>query len=226
MSAKIRNAPSGENTSPQDSDAFPVTGSQYMQLSTLYPYVLGNAADSDITFTDITTGNADSDNHGYLPKLPGDSDQYLDGVGVWGTPPFISSVADSDVIFTDNTTNDADSDTHGYLPKLPGDSDQYLDGAGAWGVPPFLSSVADSDILFTDITTNNASSTKHGFLPKLSNDSDQYLNGKGTWDTLSIPAGSQYRGYAWEYDTDSGNADGWTLATLDGGPMLLLTNLE
>jgi len=151
MSAKIRNAPSGENASPQDSDAFPVTGSQYMQLLTLSGYVIDNVFDSDIQFTDITTGNADSDTHGYLPKLPGDSDQYLDGVGAWGVPPFLSSVSDSDVVFTDNTTNNADSDAHGFLPKLPGDSDNFLDGSGSWVNPYFLAPTGDGSGL-TGIT--------------------------------------------------------------------------
>ena len=183
MSAKIRNAPSGENTSPQDSDAFPVTGSQYMQLSTLSGYTNDNVFDSDIQFTDNTTGNADSDNHGYLSKLPGDSDQYLDGVGAWGVPPFLTSVSDSDVVFTDNTTGDADSDTHGYLPKLNGDSDTWLDGLGNFTTPPSSGSVYDSDILFSDTTANDADSDQHGFLPKLSGDSDTWLDGLGNWVT-------------------------------------------
>ena len=137
MSSTIRNAPSGENTSPQDSDAFPVTGSQYMQLVTLSGYVLDNVFDSDIQFTDIADGNADSDAHGFLPKLSGDSDTFLDGSGAWANPGFITSVYDSDVIFTDNTTNNASAAAHGYLPKLSNDSDTWLDGLGNWIAPPY-----------------------------------------------------------------------------------------
>lgn len=44
-------------------------------------------AESLVTFTDITTHNASTSMHGYLPKLDGNSAHYLDGTGVWSTPP-------------------------------------------------------------------------------------------------------------------------------------------
>ena len=183
MSATIRNAPSGENTNPQDSDAFPVTGSQYMQLVTLSGYVIDNVFDSDIQFTDITTGNADSDAHGFLPKLSGDSDTWLDGLGNFTTPPGTpSSVYDSDILFSDTTANNADTDQHGFLPKLSGDSDTWLDGLGNFTTPvSFAVSVSDSDVVFSDTTAGNADSDAHGFLPKLPGDSDQFLDGSGAW---------------------------------------------
>lgn len=46
----------------------------------------GTIQGSDITFTDVTTGNATTSNHGYLRKLSGTSTQYLDGSGAWSTP--------------------------------------------------------------------------------------------------------------------------------------------
>lgn len=53
----------------------------------------GTAYDSDIVFSDTTAGNADSDQHGFLPKLSGDSDTWLDGKGAWTTPATSSSTA-------------------------------------------------------------------------------------------------------------------------------------
>lgn len=43
-------------------------------------------ADSDITFTDITTNNASTSKHGYLKKLSGSATEYMDGSGAWSTP--------------------------------------------------------------------------------------------------------------------------------------------
>lgn len=44
-------------------------------------------AENVVTFTDITTNNASTTKHGYLPKLDGTSTHYLDGSGAWSTPP-------------------------------------------------------------------------------------------------------------------------------------------
>lgn len=43
-------------------------------------------AESTITFTDITTGNATTLAHGYLPKLSGSTSNYLRGDGTWAAP--------------------------------------------------------------------------------------------------------------------------------------------
>ena len=72
---KILKAPNGENAKLADSDAFPSTGSQDTLLSSVLAYIRASGiSDSDILFTDITDGDADSDQHGFLPKLSGDSD--------------------------------------------------------------------------------------------------------------------------------------------------------
>lgn len=44
-------------------------------------------AESVVTFTDITTNNASTSKHGYLPKLDGNSAHYLDGTGAFSAPP-------------------------------------------------------------------------------------------------------------------------------------------
>lgn len=47
---------------------------------------LGTVNDSDVVFTDITTGNASTTKHGYLKKLSGTATQYLGGDGNFTTP--------------------------------------------------------------------------------------------------------------------------------------------
>lgn len=43
-------------------------------------------SDATITTTDVTTNNASTTKHGFLPKLSGSSSQYLDGSGAWSVP--------------------------------------------------------------------------------------------------------------------------------------------
>ena len=43
--------------------------------------------DSQVTFTDITTGNASTSNHGFLVKLSGSSTDVLKGDGTFGAAP-------------------------------------------------------------------------------------------------------------------------------------------
>lgn len=46
----------------------------------------GAPAESDVTFTDITTNNASTSKHGYLKKLDNNAAHYMDGTGAWSTP--------------------------------------------------------------------------------------------------------------------------------------------
>lgn len=39
-----------------------------------------------ISFIDVTTGNATSSAHGFAPKLPNDSTKFLNGTGSYTTP--------------------------------------------------------------------------------------------------------------------------------------------
>lgn len=50
------------------------------------PSWLTSLAESKISFTDITTGNASITAHGFLPKLNNSSTQFLNGQGAWATP--------------------------------------------------------------------------------------------------------------------------------------------
>lgn len=44
-------------------------------------------SDATITFSDITTNNASTSNHGFLKKLDNTATHYMDGTGNWSTPP-------------------------------------------------------------------------------------------------------------------------------------------
>lgn len=50
--------------------------------------ILDTVKDSDVVFTDITTGNVTSTKHGYAPKSPGDVTKFLNGGPTpgWSTP--------------------------------------------------------------------------------------------------------------------------------------------
>ena len=52
--------------------------------------------ESDISFTDITTGNVSTSKHGYFPKLPNDPTKFINGIGSWveisaGYPVYLAS---------------------------------------------------------------------------------------------------------------------------------------
>lgn len=62
------------------------TGPGYLkQASSGASITVAYPAESEVTFTDITTGNASTTKHGYLPKLPNDATKFLDGTGAWDT---------------------------------------------------------------------------------------------------------------------------------------------
>ena len=42
--------------------------------------------EANLSFTDVTTGNASASQHGLLPKLSGTATQFLNGTGGWSTP--------------------------------------------------------------------------------------------------------------------------------------------
>jgi hypothetical protein len=45
-----------------------------------------SVTDAQVVFSDITTGNSSTSNHGFLKKLDGNAAHFLDGTGAWGTP--------------------------------------------------------------------------------------------------------------------------------------------
>ena len=48
---------------------------------------IAGTPDTNVTFTDNTTGNVSTTAHGYAPKLPNDATKYFDGTGAYSVPP-------------------------------------------------------------------------------------------------------------------------------------------
>jgi hypothetical protein len=64
------------------------SGSTHNFVTSIVGGVVSTAqpADSDISFSDITTGNAATTQHGFLKKLDNTATHYMDGTGNWSTP--------------------------------------------------------------------------------------------------------------------------------------------
>lgn len=62
-----------------------------------------NQAETTITFTDVTTNNASTSNHGYFPKLPTASGKYLKDDMTWATPSGASGGTPALTLGTTNT---------------------------------------------------------------------------------------------------------------------------
>ena len=65
--------------------------------------VAHSQAETTITFTDVVTGNANTTNHGYLPKLTGSTTNFLNANGAWTTPTDTNTT----YTFASGTTNGA-----------------------------------------------------------------------------------------------------------------------
>lgn len=140
---------------------------------------LTTVIESNLSFTDITTANSSTSLHGLMPKLGGDQNTFINGVGQW------VNVSEPTFSFTDITTANSTTSKHGLLPKLGGGSTNFLRADGTWATPPGtgLTTVIESNLLFTDITTANSTTSQHGLLPKLGGGSTNFLRADGTWAT-------------------------------------------
>jgi hypothetical protein len=125
------------------------------------PAGTGNIYDSDIIFQDITTGNADSDSHGFLLKLSMSTSNFLRADGTWQAPPASGSVYDSDILFSDTIANNSTTSQHGFLPKLSGDSTEYLNGDGEWITP----AVGSGRTLIAENTPTGTGTTTFSSIP-------------------------------------------------------------
>lgn len=88
----------------------------------------GFVAESEVTFTDITTNNASTSQHGFLPKLSGTSTQYLDGTGAYSTPSGIVNSYTSQAFSSQTSVTVTHS--FGVYPLV-----QVIDGSGYVQVP-------------------------------------------------------------------------------------------
>jgi len=69
--------PTGLPASPSDATKF---------LNGAATPTFAQVKDSDLSTSDVATNNVSTAKHGFVPKAPGVSTQYLDGTGAWSTP--------------------------------------------------------------------------------------------------------------------------------------------
>lgn len=111
-------------------------------------------ADSEVTFTDITTNNASTSAHGYLPKLSGSSTQFLNGTGAFSTPSGIVNSYTSQAFSSQTSVNV----THnfGVYPLV-----QVINGSGVVVLPLDIThnTVNDFTVTFTSSTSGTIVAT-------------------------------------------------------------------
>lgn len=145
--------------------------------------------EDDLSFSDVTTANADASKHGLLPKLSGNAGEFLNGTGGWTTaagagtvtsvaltmPTGIFDIAGSPITGAGTLAVTFDSQSANLV---------FAGPASGGAAAPTMRSLVEADTTLSDVTTNNASSARHGYLPKLSNVATQFLDGVGTFDTV------------------------------------------
>ena len=140
--------------------------------------------------------------NGEVPKLPGDSGKYLNGVGEWTTPPdhtytlgsFNITASATELNYMKGVTSSvqtqlngkaASSHTHsvattgaaGFMPKLAGGTSTFLRADGSWATPPDTNTTYAK---FTGASTSAAGSI--GLVPAPSaGAANRYLRSDGTW---------------------------------------------
>lgn len=73
----------------------------------------GSTSDAEIIFTDIETGNASTTKHGFLPKLSGNDDEFLNGAGEWAEPSSTINLLNSKGLLIGDSTIIGYSGTNG-----------------------------------------------------------------------------------------------------------------
>ncbi|HNC56660.1 MAG TPA: DUF2793 domain-containing protein [Leptospiraceae bacterium] len=167
---------------------------------------LSNITESMLSFSDVTTLNASTSQHGFLRKLSGNAGDYLDGSGNWSTPAGTGTslpAADTQTLVKGSVDAtkllrfEIDGFTTGTTRILtPPDSDgtlvlesfaQTLTNKTINASNNTLSNITEAMLSFSDVTTLNVNTSRHGFAPKAPNDATKYLDGTGNYST---PAGT------------------------------------
>lgn len=133
---------------------------------------LTSVNESTISLSDITTNNASTAKHGFLPKLNNSMYAFLNGQGNWSTLSLAGPIFGSQ-----------------------GTQYKFLMSNYVWpGETPATSYpsweyVTENSLSFTDNTTGDATDAKHGLMPKLSGDSGECFLGDGTWGACGTGVG-------------------------------------
>ncbi len=117
----------GSNDNVLTADSAQTTGLKWVKVG-----------ESMMVLADVTTLNVSSSAHGFTPKSPSNSGQYLNG----GATPGWSAVTDAQLSTSDITTNDVSTTKHGFTPKAPNDTSKWLRGDGTWNAISSLPSGA------------------------------------------------------------------------------------
>ncbi len=155
-------------------------------LETITEVADGIIKDIKLRLQDTDINDANEDRHGFLPKLPGDANLFLNGLGKFVK---IKALKGKTVI-----QEKAPSDTSEISPTsernyVTEEQLTLIDSIPNITTPNIVvpDPVTDQTIEITDNTTNNATTGKHGFLPKLPGGTTVFLDGDGNFST---PAGS------------------------------------
>jgi hypothetical protein len=144
----------------------------------------GSITESQFNFTDVTTADSTTNQHGLFPKLSGISTEYLNGIGVWAEVPSINgSMVNSDIPYyfgaeffpsglryAAGTVTARTNLTVSGVTTLNGTNTANVLTVTNWG----------------GTTIGDVSTTQHGLVPVAPNDSAQFLNGLGAW---AVPPG-------------------------------------
>jgi len=165
--------------------------------------VLTAVVESNLSFTDVTTGNASTTKHGLLVKLPNDATKYMDGTGVWSVPAGSADLSGANVLCSNDCSSLFPNMTNVGTPLSPtddcvgvGDGSAFACKVLANGITKYttstntFSAATEADIPFSDITTGNASTSNHGFLKKLDNNNSNCMSGQGNWVACSGGSGT------------------------------------
>lgn len=207
------------------------TTTQVMHGNAGGPPSWGAVTESDLSLTDVTTGNVSTTQHGFAPRLSNVATQFLDGQGNYSTPAGTASAFKSQSFSAQTTV----TVTHnfGAYPVV-----QIIDGSNAVLIPQSIThnSVNDFTVVFSVSSSGNILATLGS--PQLNtyvaaNDnysttaSDYIVNVTASGKTATLEAASELAGKILIIkNTSAGditvasakNIDGaasWTLASLD-----------
>jgi len=115
----------------------------------LYP-IFDFIWETDIGFTDITTGNSSTSKHGFAPKLSGSTNQFLNGLGNWATISSVPANGTNNALVIWLTTN-----TQSFIPN--GIGMLTNDGSGNFGYTTNLAqNIIINNLTATNLTVVNA----------------------------------------------------------------------